>query len=57
MDAFDNFREQALQENKSLRAELNSQGRPLMTLLIKTMQLGKTWQMKIAALLDKVKTL
>ena len=25
MDAFDNFREQALQENKSLRAELNSQ--------------------------------
>ena len=25
MDAFVNFREQALQENKSLRAELNSQ--------------------------------
>ena len=57
MDAFDNFREQALQENKSLRAELTHKGRPLMTSLIKTMQLGKTWQMKMLPYLIKSKHL
>ena len=57
MDAFDKFREQPLQENKSLRAELNSQRLTTNDLIDQTMQLGKTWQMKMLHYLIKSKHL
>ena len=57
MDAFDNFREQALQENKSLRAELNSQRSTTNDLIDQNNAVRQDLASENAALLDKVKTL
>ena len=57
MDAFDNFREQALQENKSLRAELNSQRSTTNDLIDQNNAVRQDLANENAVLLDKVKTL
>ena len=57
MDAFDNFREQALQENKSLSAELNSQRSTTNDLIDQNNAVRQDLANENAALLDKVKTL
>ena len=57
MDAFDNFREQALQENKCLRAELNSQRSTTNDLIDQNNAVRQDLANENAALLDKVKTL
>ena len=57
MDAFDSFREQALQENKSLRAELNSQRSTTNDLIDQNKAVRQDLANENAALLDKVKTL
>ena len=57
MAAFDSFREQALQENKSLRAELNSQRSTTNDLIDQNNAVRQDLANENAALLDKVKTL
>ena len=57
MSAFDKFREQALQENKSLRAELNSQRSTTNDLIDQNNAARQDLANENAALLDKVKTL
>ena len=57
MAAFDNFREQALQENKGLRAELNSQRSITNDLIDQNNTVRQDLANENAALLDKVKTL
>ena len=56
MDAFDNFREQVLQENKSLRAELNSQRLTTNDHIDQNNAIRQDLANENAALLDKVKT-
>ena len=53
MDAFDNFREQALQENKSLRAKLNSQRSTTNDLIDQNNAVRQDLANENAALLDK----
>ena len=57
MDAFANFREQALQENKSLRAELNSQRLTTNDLIDQNNAVRQDLANENAALLDKSKHL
>ena len=57
MAAFDNFRGQALQEYKGLRAELNSQRLTTNDLIDQNNAVRQDLANENAALLDKVKTL